>query len=155
MIANLLLTSGELHELPGVLYCDKMVTTPHPRLSIVIPVYNEQEGIAVFHNQLSEVVQKVAHESYEIIYSDDGSSDNTATLIRDMAKSDHHIKLLCLSRNFGKEIALSAAIHMATGDAVIMLDGDGQHPVAMLPQFVEAWQAHPESRSARRTVNVA
>jgi dolichol-phosphate mannosyltransferase len=118
-----------------------MVTTPHPRLSIVIPVYNEQEGIAVFHNQLSEVVQKVAHESYEIIYSDDGSSDNTATLIRDMAKSDHHIKLLCLSRNFGKEIALSAAIHMATGDAVIMLDGDGQHPVEMLPEFVEAWQA--------------
>lgn len=117
-----------------------MTTTSRPHLSLVIPVYNEQEGIAAFHKHLAAVVQKVAPGAYEIIYCDDGSSDNTAALIRNIAADDHHVKLLCLSRNFGKEIALSAAIHAAKGDAVVMLDGDGQHPVEMLPQFVEAWQ---------------
>ena len=110
-------------------------------LSIVVPIYNEENGLRAFQASLIEAIQPAAKESYEIIYCDDGSTDNSAKLVQQWHADDPRIKLLRLSRNFGKEYALSAGIAEAHGQAVMMLDGDGQHPVELIPKFVAAWQA--------------
>lgn len=118
-----------------------MVKVPEPTLSVVVPLFNESAGIELFHKSLLEAVEATVGKSYEIIYCDDGSDDDTANLIRSWHGAHSNIKLIQLSRNFGKENALSAGIAQATGRAVMMIDGDGQHPVGLIPRFVEAWQA--------------
>jgi len=109
-------------------------------ISVVVPLYNEADGLGSFHKSLLNNIQKVAKDDYEIIYCDDGSSDNSAELVRQFRHDDSRIKLISFSRNFGKESALSAGIAAANGKAIITLDGDGQHPVELLPEFVKAWQ---------------
>jgi polyisoprenyl-phosphate glycosyltransferase len=108
-------------------------------LSVVVPVYNEAAGIAEFHAALMEVLQS-APLKYEVIYVDDGSTDGSARTVSDFCAADPQVKLLKLTRNFGKEIATTAGIHAARGDAILMLDADGQHPVEVIPQFVSKWQ---------------
>jgi dolichol-phosphate mannosyltransferase len=107
--------------------------------SAVVPVFNEQAGLDEFHKSLVKVLAS-AGGTWEIIYCDDGSSDNSAEIIGQLAKKDKRVKLLKLSRNFGKESALSAGIAAASGEAVIMIDGDGQHPVEIIPDFIKAWR---------------
>ena len=120
-----------------------------PQLSVVVPVHNEAAGIAVFHKQLLAVLEGL-HTLFEVIYVDDGSTDRTATLLHDFAKTQT-VRVLCLTRNFGKEIALTAGLHEARGAAVIMIDGDGQHPVEVIPEFVAAWQQGALVVVGRRT----
>lgn len=108
-------------------------------ISIVIPVYNESAGLPDFHRSLQRTIKKIG-VSYELIYCDDGSTDSTAELIRQWHTKDSHIKLIKLSRNFGKENALSAGIAQANGQAVLTIDGDGQHPVELIPTFIRKWQ---------------
>ncbi len=110
-----------------------------PLLSVVVPVYNEANGLGAFHDALLAVLKQLKLD-YEIIYCDDGSTDHTPELVQKWQSNDNRIKLLRLSRNFGKESALAAGIGMAKGDAIVTIDGDGQHPVDLLPQFVSAWQ---------------
>ncbi len=116
-----------------------MVKNKAAQLSIVVPVYNEGAGLAVFHQSLIETLNALGHD-YEIIYCDDGSIDDSAALVQQWHQADQRVKLIKLSRNFGKESALAAGIAAASGAAIITLDGDGQHPVELLPQFVAAWQ---------------
>lgn len=118
-----------------------MKTPSRPLISVVVPLYNESDVILTFHEQLVQVIDVATKHSYEIIYCDDGSSDTTAAIVQKLCASDPRVKLIKLSRNFGKESALSAAIHQANGDGILMLDGDGQHPVDMIPQFIKTWQA--------------
>lgn len=110
-------------------------------LSIVVPVYNEGAGLADFHDSLMPQVTDVVGDSYEVIYVNDGSSDDTAEVVAGLHHKDAKVKLISLSRNFGKENALTAGLAQAKGDAVLSIDGDGQHPVELIPQFVEVWQA--------------
>lgn len=117
-----------------------MATTSRPVLSIAVPLHNESEGVQAFHSQLQHMASRQTNDSYEIIYCDDGSTDATAHIVQELCAKNPRIKLLKLSRNFGKENALSAAIHQATGQAVLMLDGDGQHPIATMPEFIKAWR---------------
>jgi glycosyltransferase involved in cell wall biosynthesis len=117
-----------------------MKSSSRPLISVTVPLFNESAGIQAFHADLLATVAAATKESYEIIYCDDGSTDTTSDIVRGLSEINPRVKLLQLSRNFGKESALSAAIHAASGQAVIMLDGDGQHPVALLPQFIAAWQ---------------
>ncbi|MEP6710742.1 MAG: glycosyltransferase family 2 protein [Candidatus Saccharibacteria bacterium] len=111
-----------------------------PILSFVIPVFNEQEGLLSFHSSLVAILDSMK-ESYEIVYCDDGSADNTSQLLADLCTKHSGVHSVRLSRNFGKEIALSAGIAHATGDAIMTLDADGQYPVERIPDFVAAWQA--------------
>ncbi len=111
-----------------------------PTLSIVIPAYNEEEGIRTFHTTLLLPAIKQTNESYEIIYIDDGSKDNTLAELTAIADKEATVKVVSLSRNFGKEIATTAGIVTARGDAVIILDADGQHPPALINEFVAAWK---------------
>jgi polyisoprenyl-phosphate glycosyltransferase len=112
----------------------------NPVLSVVIPVYNEAAGIAQFHAQLSAVLES-APISYEILYVDDGSLDASAQVLAGFHTKDPRMQVLRLTRNFGKEIATTAGIHAARGDAILMMDADGQHPVTAIPRFVAKWQS--------------
>jgi dolichol-phosphate mannosyltransferase len=109
-------------------------------LSIAVPVFNEAGGLVDFNNNLVKIVDKTAKGSYEIIYCNDGSWDNSAQIIKGFHKRNKRIKLVSLSRNFGKEIATTAALHIAGGQAIITLDSDGQHPVELIPKFVDRWR---------------
>lgn len=108
-------------------------------ISIVVPIYNEHQGLLEFNESLVAAAQAVMDDRYELIYCDDGSSDNSADIIASLSRDNHNIKLIKLSRNFGKESALAAGIAAARGDAIIMLDGDGQHPVDLISEFINAW----------------
>jgi dolichol-phosphate mannosyltransferase len=117
-----------------------MSSPSRPLVSVTVPLYNEAAGILAFHQQLLQVIKAATNNSYEIIYCDDGSTDDTAALVHKLCAKNSRVKLITLSRNFGKESALSASIHQATGDGILMLDGDGQHPVELIPDFITAWQ---------------
>jgi len=108
-------------------------------LSIVVPIYNESQGLQQFHDLLLSVVKKVT-KSYEIIYVNDGSRDNSLDILHSFANKNKRIRIINLSRNFGKEIATTAGIHAATGEATIIMDGDGQHPPQVIPQLIDKWK---------------
>ncbi len=110
-------------------------------LSVVVPVYNEAEGMLLFHDILSPAAKKASKNSYEIIYVNDGSKDDTLSIITSLAEKDSAVKVVNLSRNFGKEIATSAGISVAIGDATLIMDGDGQHPPELIPEFIKKWRA--------------
>ncbi len=130
-----------------------MTTQPHIVLSIVVPVYNESPGLLTFHKLLQAAVEQLYPNNYEIIYCDDGSRDGTADIVKNLVKSNPRISLVTLSRNFGKEIATTAGIHHARGQAIITIDADGQHPVELIAQFVERWRAGSRVVIGLRTAN--
>lgn len=121
-------------------------------ISIVVPVYNESASLPHLHAALLAVLTKMP-ESFEIIYVDDGSTDKTPAIARDLSAKDKRVILISLSRNFGKESALSAGIQYAQGKAIIMLDGDGQHPVELIPQFIQVWKDGAQVVIGVRTTN--
>lgn len=106
-------------------------------ISCVLPVYNEEANIEAFIKSLGQVLSNLSHR-YEIIIIDDGSRDQTLEKICKLV-SDYHVKVLGLSRNFGKEIALTAGLEHASGEVVIFMDADFQHPVEVLPVFLQNW----------------
>ena len=120
-----------------------------PLLSVVVPVYNEEAGLKNFHKDLCKILQKHYKNQTEIIYVNDGSRDNTAAVLKTLQDATY----LQLTRNFGKEIATTAGIHAAKGQAILTLDGDGQHPVELIPEFVKRWQAGAKVVVGRRTAN--
>jgi glycosyltransferase involved in cell wall biosynthesis len=92
-------------------------------LSIVVPVYNEQNGVRIFYQALTETL-KDAGVKLEIIFINDGSTDNSWEILKELHGRDHHVKLINLSRNFGHQNALTAGIECAQGDAVVLMDMD-------------------------------
>jgi polyisoprenyl-phosphate glycosyltransferase len=113
---------------------------PNPAflVSVVIPCYNEQENIQALYNALLAALASCPE--CEIIFVDDGSTDNTAQQIRTLEKSDRRVRLISLSRNFGHQFALKAGLDHARGDCVISLDADLQHPPDLIPEMIEKWQ---------------
>lgn len=123
-----------------------MFSAPQPSspaaitLSVVIPVYNEEEGLSALHQRLSTVLDGLGCTA-EVVYIDDGSRDRSAAMLRELAASDPRVLVLGLSRNFGKEIAVSAGIDYAHGDAVVVLDADLQDPPELIGKMLEQWRA--------------
>lgn len=122
-------------------------------ISIVIPAYNEGENVEAFYGQLSSVLNKLHDYNFEIVYVNDGSTDNTAELILELAKNHSEVKLIDLSRNFGKEIATTAGIHYANGNAIITIDADGQHPPEFITNFIARWEKGAQVVVGLRTSN--
>ena len=110
-------------------------------ISVVVPIHNEEEGITSFlKDKLLPVINNISDYKNEVILVDDGSSDNTLEKITTIASEARNIKVLALSRNFGKEAALSAGLQYAKGDAVITIDADGQQPPELIPKFIKKWE---------------
>lgn len=109
-------------------------------ISVVIPVYNEEKGFKKFYSEMLEPELKKLNYDYEVILVDDGSKDKTLEIVQGMAEQDSHIKVLAFSRNFGKEVALTAGIREANGDAILTIDADGQQPPKLIPEFIEKWE---------------
>ncbi|HWT55741.1 MAG TPA: glycosyltransferase family 2 protein [Candidatus Microsaccharimonas sp.] len=128
------------------------MTIKRPILSVVVPLYNEAAGIETFYQALHGVLEALQIE-YEIIFCNDGSRDDTLAIIRRLAKQDRAVRYLSLTRNFGKELAVTAGIHAARGKAILMLDADGQHPVKRIPEFIEHWRAGAKVVVGIRTAN--
>ena len=111
-------------------------------LSIVVPVYNEAGGLARLHQRLSGLATTLRQRyglSCEVVYVDDGSQDETLTIARSLSAETLDVQVVSLSRNFGKEAALMAGLDHARRGAVLFMDGDGQHPPALIEQLVRHW----------------
>ncbi len=108
-------------------------------ISIIVPVYNEEKNIPVFYNQTREVVKTLPY-SFEYIFVNDGSSDNSSNVIEKLSSGNSHVRHVEFSRNFGKEVATTAGIHHAQGHASLIIDADLQHPVALIPHFIKKWE---------------
>ena len=114
------------------------VTCEAPKISVIVPIYNEAENLPELHRRLTASL-KTSGNSWEIIYVDDGSLDDSPQLIRAFHAADNRVRAIGLSRNFGHQPALSAGIHFATGACVILIDGDLQDPPELIPQLIARW----------------
>ncbi|MBA4173218.1 MAG: glycosyltransferase [Hyphomicrobium sp.] len=118
-------------------------------LSVVIPVLNEERGIGALLARLTPVLDATG-ERWDILFVDDGSTDGTLLALRAANARDPRVKAISLSRNFGKEIAVAAGLRHATGAAVVLMDGDLQHPPEVIPEFVAKWRAGYDDVYAQR-----
>ncbi len=116
-----------------------MNTNAEALISIVVPAYSEQEVLPKFHERTTAVCSQLPVD-VEIVYVNDGSTDNTLEVLDELYKSDDRVSVVDLSRNFGKEIALTAGLHKAKGDAVIVIDADLQDPPELIPKLITEWQ---------------
>lgn len=112
-----------------------------PVLSIVVPCYNEQEALADFYDKTSEILAQIQDLTYEIIFIDDGSKDNTIEKIQTLRQKDKRIKFIKFSRNFGKESAILAGFNACRGKCVILMDADLQDPPELISKMFEAWRS--------------
>ena len=117
-----------------------MASTPPPlRITIVIPIYNEAATIPELWRQLYRTLS-VRDERFEVLFVDDGSDDDSVSLLQTLARDHTEIRILSLSRNFGHQSALSAGIDHAQGDALVLMDGDLQDSPADIPQLIQKWR---------------
>ncbi|MFS9015466.1 glycosyltransferase family 2 protein [Streptococcus infantis] len=121
------------------------------KLSVVIPFYNEENMIQKMYDELVKEINQITKAEFEIIFINDGSKDRTFERMLAIAAGDSRVKYISFSRNFGKEAGTIAGLEYATGEAVILMDGDLQHPPAMLPKMIEAYEQGYDVVSARRT----
>jgi glycosyltransferase involved in cell wall biosynthesis len=127
-------------------------------ISVVVPIYNEEELVIRFHEAVADALESVGSE-WEVVYVNDGSTDSSLQLLKNLHALDSHVVVVELSRNWGHMGAISAGLETAVGDAVILMDGDFQDPPEVLPQLIEAWRGGAEivvavrkSRQERRKV---
>ena len=120
-------------------------------ISIVAPFYNESEGVECFYTAISKIFEQIPGIDFEVVCVDDGSRDDTLTKLIALVGRDPRFRVIELSRNFGKEPALTAGIDAAMGDAVIPIDADLQDPPELIPTLIREWQQGAEVVLARRT----
>lgn len=107
-------------------------------ISIVVPCYNEEEALPIFYEEFKRVASLMGKQDFELLLVDDGSKDNTISIIKDLALRDDRIKYISFSRNFGKEAAIYAGIKNSKGDYVALMDADLQDPPSLLPEMYKA-----------------
>jgi len=118
---------------------ERFVTIPEPELSVIVPLYNEQENIPELHRRLTAAIGPLGID-YELIFVNDGSRDDTPRMLDERQAEDPHLVVLHLSRNFGHQAAVSAGIDAASGRAVLVMDGDLQDPPEVIPDFLAMWR---------------
>ena len=110
-----------------------------PLISLVVPAYNEEEVLEAFHREVSEEIDRLP-DDFEFVFVDDGSRDQTASIIRHLAARDPRVRAVLLSRNFGHEAAIEAGLRATRGDAVIVMDADLQDGPEIIPRLIGAWR---------------
>jgi len=117
-------------------------------ISLVVPIYNEEEIISILHRAVVSAMQ--AEEDWEVVYVNDGSKDSSLDCLRELQLSDPHVVIADLSRNWGHPGAVAAGLKVARGDAVVLLDGDLQDPPEVIPKLVAAWRGGAQVVTAVR-----
>jgi polyisoprenyl-phosphate glycosyltransferase len=120
------------------------------KISIVVPCYNEEQVLKNFYTTISEVLHNEWYE-YELVFVNDGSKDNTLKILKSLSIEDKKVRYASFSRNFGKESAMLAGLTYATGDAVIIMDADLQHPPSLIPELVSGFLEGFDQVIAKRT----
>jgi glycosyltransferase involved in cell wall biosynthesis len=123
---------------------------PRPAISVVIPVFDEEDNLPLLYKRLTKVLGEVEPE-YELIFIDDGSRDHSVHILEELAGLDPHVIVVQLARNFGHQIAISAGLDFARGSGVIIMDADLQDPPEVLPEFIEKWREGHDIVYAIRT----
>ena len=121
-------------------------------ISIVVPCFNEEESIPIFYEETLRVLKTMKLPSYEFVFVDDGSSDKTLEVLRDLSEKDGSVHFVSFSRNFGKEAALYAGLSKAKGEYVAVMDADLQDPPSLLPEMLSAIQNEGYGCAATRRV---
>ena len=122
------------------------------KLSVVVSVYNEEAALEQFYLETSRVLEQIDWE-YELLFINDGSRDNSLGILRDLSERDSRVEIVSFSRNFGHEAAMIAGIDYATGDGIICMDADLQHPPACIPEIIRKFEGGFEVVSMVRTKN--
>lgn len=125
------------------------------KLSVVVSVYNEEKALREFYKETNKILEQIRSSGWEheLIFVNDGSADNSLSILEELAKEDHDVKLISFSRNFGHEAAMIAGIDYSTGDGIICMDADLQHPPECIPEIVEKFDAGYEVINMVRTQN--
>lgn len=126
-----------MNQTPNI-QCPKVNIADKITISVVVPAYNEEEVLPEFHKRISKVLESMSVDA-EIIYVNDGSNDNTLIILQELRKEDPRVAIIDLSRNYGKEIALTAGLDHTESDAVIVIDADLQDPPELIPDLVKYW----------------
>jgi len=121
-----------------------------PKYSLIIPIYNEEETIAEMYRRVSSVMDRLDGTS-ELILVNDGSKDRSLVMLRELHNKDERVCYLSLARNFGHQVAVTAGLNFARGEAVIVLDADLQDPPELIPEMIELWQQDYQVVYAQRT----
>ncbi|MBR5645672.1 MAG: glycosyltransferase family 2 protein [Treponema sp.] len=124
----------------------------NPKFSIVIPCFNEEEAIPIFYEEACKVIKIMKLDSYEFIFVDDGSSDNSLNVLHNLLKKDNNVHFVSFSRNFGKEAALYAGLKKARGKFIAVMDVDLQDPPSLLPQMIKSIEEEGFDCAATRRV---
>ena len=111
-----------------------------PKVSIVIPVFNEEGNLEALWEELLPILEGLG-ESFEVVFVDDGSTDGSAAILRDLHERDERVRVIRFARNFGQQMAVTAGFHHARGEAIVLMDADLQTPPQHIPEFVEKLQA--------------
>jgi glycosyltransferase involved in cell wall biosynthesis len=122
------------------------------KITIIVPCYNEQEALPIFHRETTAVLNTLDYE-YELLFVNDGSKDQTLSILKGLAAEDTHVTYLSFSRNFGKEAAMYAGFCNAHGDYVAVMDADLQDPPSLLPQMLELLESGEYDSVATRRVS--
>ena len=121
----------------------------HPLYSVIIPCYNEEAVLRETHKRLTQVLS-VMEGDYELIYVNDGSRDQTPQILRELAAADSHVRALQFAKNAGHQMAVTAGLDYAQGDALVIIDADLQDPPELIPQMAEKWRAGAQVVFAQR-----
>lgn len=119
------------------------------KISIVVPVYNEQDNLKEFHKRITAIMKDTGYD-YNLVFVDDGSKDSSAFILKQLVEEDEHVEAYLLSRNYGHQMALTCGLDNADGDAVITMDGDLQHPPELLPELIRLWEEGSEIVMTKR-----
>lgn len=119
-------------------------------ITIIIPSYNEEDTLKPIIGRLEKLAKSASKYNFEFLFINDGSKDKTLTILQDYAAKDSRISYINLSRNFGKEIAVAAGLDYAQGDAVVIMDADGQEPPELIPEMIKWWEQGYDDVYARR-----
>jgi glycosyltransferase involved in cell wall biosynthesis len=121
------------------------------KIDIIVPCYNEEEVIQVFYEETQKIISSISNYDFNYIFVDDGSSDSTLSIMQSLSKEHENISFLSFSRNFGKESAMYAGLKFSTGDYVIIMDADLQHPPSLIPEMIQAIEEGYDCCGARRS----